>query len=261
MATYPREIGRQWQNPEHIDAWFADRPRQSDHQRLRAQLVKLLPFEAGAAIRVLDVGAGDGALSRDVLSVYPRAEVVCQDFSDVMLTRSGERLAPFSGQVTFVKSDFRDPGWTRPIPGMFDAVVSSVAIHNVTDHARTADPGRIRGIFAEVFRLVKPGGCFLDYDHMYAPGPVTEEVYRKVRAASQADVKAEDEMETRVRGMELKLHEAEGDNDGPSSNLAAATSRTVQTHLEWLKEAGFDEVDCFWKEMRFAILGGFRYSG
>ena len=259
MATNPKGIERQWQNPEHVDAWFADKPRQAQHDRLRAQLVKLLPFEAGAAIRVLDVGAGDGALSLEVLRVYPQALLVCQDFSDTMMDRARERLAPFSGQVTFVKSDFLRPAWTRPIPGTFDAVVSSVAIHNVTEHARSADPSRIREIFAEVFGMVRPGGCFLDYDHVYAPGPVIEEVYRKVRVVSPMDLKVEEETEKRVQDMEQKVHEHARDNDSPPSNRVGGISRTVQAHLEWLKQAGFDEVDCLWKETRFAILAGFRY--
>lgn len=255
MATSPGGTGRRWQNPEHIDAWFADKPRQANHQRLRSQLVRLLPFAAGAAIRVLDVGAGDGALSLDILGVYPRAQMVCQDFSDTMLARAQEKLAAFPGQVTFVKSDFRDPAWTHSIPGTFDAVVSSVAIHNVTEHTRTADPSRIRDIFAEVFPLVKPGGCFLDYDHVYAPGPVIEGIYRKVRVAAETDVKVEEEMG--VQGAEVR--QPQRDKDGPSPNFVEGISRTVQIHLEWLKQAGFDEVDCLWKEARFAIIGGFRY--
>ena len=37
-------------------------------------------------------------------------------------------------------------------------------------------------------------------------------------------------------------------------------SPTVITHLKWLSEAGFDEVDCLEKHSRSAIIGGFRHN-
>jgi hypothetical protein len=33
---------------------------------------------------------------------------------------------------------------------------------------------------------------------------------------------------------------------------------TVDEQLGWLREAGFDPVDCFWREFRLAIFGGFK---
>jgi hypothetical protein len=33
---------------------------------------------------------------------------------------------------------------------------------------------------------------------------------------------------------------------------------TVEEQLAWLREAGFGPVDCFWKEFRLAIFGGFK---
>jgi hypothetical protein len=32
----------------------------------------------------------------------------------------------------------------------------------------------------------------------------------------------------------------------------------LEEQLRWLREAGFREVECFWKEGRSAIIGGFR---
>jgi hypothetical protein len=39
-----------------------------------------------------------------------------------------------------------------------------------------------------------------------------------------------------------------------------AATLALANHLEWLRQAGFDEVDCLWKDMRRAIIGGFRHS-
>jgi SAM-dependent methyltransferase len=50
--------------------------------------------------------------------------------------------------------------WVDAVAGPFDAVVSSIAIHNVREHAT------IRSIYGEIFNLLNPGGCFLNLDRM-----------------------------------------------------------------------------------------------
>ncbi|MFC2071918.1 class I SAM-dependent methyltransferase [Chloroflexota bacterium] len=209
----------QWQNPEYVDSWFANQSRQANYQPWREKLVSLLPFQPEGVIRVLDIGTGDGVLSLEVLGAYPKAQLVCHDFSETMLDRARQRLAQFLEAVTFVKSDLRDPAWMRTIEGTFDAVVSFNAIHNVAEADQGA-PERIREIYSEVFGLVKAGGCFLNYDNVTAPGPVLQKIYLR------------------------------GGSQGP---------RPISNQLEWLKQAGFDEVDCFWKDMFRAIFGGFRH--
>ena len=33
---------------------------------------------------------------------------------------------------------------------------------------------------------------------------------------------------------------------------------TLQKHFDWLRAAGFDTVDCFWKRMGQALVGGYK---
>ncbi len=219
INSEPYELHR-WQTREYVDSWFADQSEQRTYQLPREKLVSLLPFQPGDIIRVLDIGTGDGALSLEVLGAYPKTQLVCHDFSETMLDRARQQLAQFLEAVAFVKGDLRDPAWTYAIEGKFDAVVSSIAIHNVAESNQGA-PERIREIYGEVFGLVKPGGCFLNYDFVSAPGPVVHRIYR-----------------TRF--------------GGPGA-------RAILNQLEWLKQAGFDEVDCLWKDTRSAIFGGFRH--
>ncbi len=98
----------------------------------------------------MDLGAGYGALSRSLLEHFANATAVCQDGSDEMAKLGRQRMADLKGRVKFVLCDFSKPGWSRKIKGPFDAVVSSIAIHNVRA------PETIR----------KTGGCFLNFDRM-----------------------------------------------------------------------------------------------
>jgi ubiquinone/menaquinone biosynthesis C-methylase UbiE len=63
--------------------------------------------------------------------MYPNAQLVCHDHSEAMLTHARQKLAQFSPSVSFVNSDLKDPKWIHVILGSFDAVVSSIAIHNI----------------------------------------------------------------------------------------------------------------------------------
>jgi hypothetical protein len=80
-----------------------------------------------------------------------------------------------------VIADFSKPGWSGAIHGTFDAVVSTIAIHNVRV------PGIIEAIYKEVFLLVKPGGCFLNLDLVFV---ALAKQLDWLRAAGFSDVKS-----------------------------------------------------------------------
>ena len=61
-----------------------------------------------------------------------------------------ERMQPFKGRFQYVVCDFSKPGWSRKIKGSFDAVVSSIAIHNVRA------PEIIRSFTRRLFPWLKP---------------------------------------------------------------------------------------------------------
>ena len=129
-------------------------------RRSFGSIAKILADDSRAAINILDLGAGYGALAQFLLNYFPNAKAVCQDGSTEMAKLGRKRMQPFKGRFQYVVCDFSKPGWSRKIKGSFDAVVSSIAIHNVRA------PEIIRSIYAETFSLVKTGGCFLNFDRM-----------------------------------------------------------------------------------------------
>ncbi|MGA3060797.1 MAG: class I SAM-dependent methyltransferase [Candidatus Bathyarchaeia archaeon] len=168
--------------------------------------------------RVLDLGTGDGRLLSLVKMNRPEAEGIALDFSEPMLEQARKR---FKGdkQVTVMKHDF-----SLPLPceqlGCFDAVVSSLAIHHLT-HPRK------KQLYNEVFDLLNPKGVFCNLERVASP---TQNLHLKFLSATGTP-KTED----------------------PLNQLL-----DVETQLQWLRQIGFMDVDCYWKWLEVALLIGFK---
>ena len=239
MSTSDPHGRHDWHSSQYVEDWITTSAERDEARSIiLRRVVSLIPYEPDAAIRVLDVGAGYGALSTQVLERFPRAQLVCQDFSEPMFSHARERLAWASERVSFIYSDLSDPAWTQALPGAFDAVVSAIAIHNVRY------PERIRAIYSELFDVVVPGGCFLNYDLIFVSGPSAAKAYDNARHL-------ENWIQEGIREASNPVRQA-------TRSGRSRESITLDQQLLWLREGGFEDVECFWKEMQSAIIGGFR---
>lgn len=224
-----------WFSADYVDDWIRqDVTRDEERRPLLHRVATLLPIPADVPVRILDVGGGYGLLTAEVLRAFPRGQVVLHDFSEPMLAHARDQLAPFADRIAYRLADLRDPAWISQVDGPYDAVVSSIAIHNVRD------PRVIRRIYADIWTLVRPGGCFVNIDYLVPGGPRMRTLYR--RASGQAD---DSDQRSRQR-------------PASSTTPAEPEPATLEHQLRWLHEAGFVEVDCLWKDLRHGVLCAFR---
>jgi SAM-dependent methyltransferase len=164
--------------------------------------------------RFLDLGTGDGRLIGLLKADRPQAQAVGLDFSPPMLHAARSRFAG-DATVSFVEHNLDE---RLPALGVFDAVVSSFAIHHCEDR-------RKRTLYEEVFALLEPGGVFCNLEHV---------------ASSTARLHAQ-------------FLQTIGGHEDPSNRLL-----DVETQLHWLRRIGFVDVDCLWKWRELALLVGYK---
>jgi tRNA (cmo5U34)-methyltransferase len=204
-----------WRSAEHALDYLARADRIPHRTEGEGELLRCLPASLS---RVLDLGSGDGRLLALAKLARPDSQAIALDFSPTMIDKLESRFAD-DRSVRVLGHDL-----DRPLPislGMFDAIVSSFAIHHL-EHVRK------RCLYEEVFSLLQPGGIFCNLEHVSSP---TQDLHRDFLAA-------------------IDCSPAE---DDPSNKLL-----DVETQLFWLREIGFDNVDCLWKWRELALLVGIK---
>ncbi|MGO8805213.1 MAG: class I SAM-dependent methyltransferase [Candidatus Bathyarchaeia archaeon] len=256
MTSDSESFENRYLSSKYVDFWMADKGMEAGRSLWRHRLISFLPFDPSDSFRLLDLGTGTGALSLDILNRYPNVSLTCLDFSEAMLRHAQERLGKFGERVAFVQSNLRNFGWSKAVGGTFDSVVSSFVTHTV--------PDKIDTLYRELFGLVNPAGCFLSCDIFPPPGPVLERIYHKSRLIDrQSGIKMKTGADKTIPEVQQQLNERRKGYKAffnADDRILTIGSPTVITHLKWLSEAGFDEVDCLEKHSRSAIIGGFRHN-
>jgi ubiquinone/menaquinone biosynthesis C-methylase UbiE len=152
-------VPHDWHSSDYVSEWITrDTTRDRERRPLLQQMLSFAPFPPEAVLEVLDVGAGYGVVSEEVLQAFPAARITLQDYSQPMLDRARQRLADHSGRLRYVLCDLVDPSWPQQVGGPFDLAVSAIAIHNLHN------PEKTFACYRGIHDVLKPGGCFLNCD-------------------------------------------------------------------------------------------------
>jgi tRNA (cmo5U34)-methyltransferase len=212
-----------WTEAEHALAYLAKADTIPRRTEGEATLLELVPKQAQ---RLLDLGTGDGRLLALLKIQRPQAQAVALDFSPTMLAAARSRFAQDEAvQVLEHSLDQPLPEIGQaPFEKPFDAIVSSFAIHHCSHE-------RKRSLYGEIWTRLAPGGIFCNLEHVASPTPRIHHQFLD----------------------QLGIHP---DQEDPSNQLL-----DVETQLEWLRQIGFSDVDCFWKWRELALLVGSKPIG
>ncbi|OUL35088.1 methyltransferase type 11 [Nostoc sp. T09] len=213
----------------------------ADYDRLRRILipcfddfyktaVEIIPESYTAPLKVLDLGAGTGLYAGMVQAVFPNAEFTLLDLAAEMLEKAKSRFSKMGKSPRILIGDYVE----TDIAGPYDLVISALSIH----HLSNADKERL---YQQIYKVLNPGGMFVNADQVLGKTPDLEKLYRQQWLNS---VYAQG-----ISNEELKAAQKRMEYDRMA---------TLDIQINWLEAAGFQDIDCWYKNFSFAVFGGRR---
>jgi tRNA (cmo5U34)-methyltransferase len=191
----------------------------------------------------LDLGCGDGILGRAVLSNYPKAKGIFLDFSDTMIEAARKKLPKDNNNLVFITDDYRKPRWVKSVAkySRHELIISGFSIHHQKDTRKKA-------IYREIFDLLKPGGLFLNLEHVASATPQLHHICDEFFIDSLYNYHLSLNPDTK-RNIIAKEHYH---NPCRKANILTP----LEKQCKWLREIGFQDVDCYLKIFELALFGG-----
>ena len=191
---------------------------------------------------LLDLGCGDGILGRFMITCFPGVSAVFVDFSDPMLDAVRASLAHVSNS-TILKADFSTYKWLEVLEPYkpFDVIISGFAIHHQPDD-------RKKEIYAEIYDLLIQDGIFLNLEHVKSYSPEVSSLFEEYYIEHLHNFQLKSNPDT------SKEIVADGFRNRPDKDEDQLAP--VETQCEWLRELGFKDVDCFFKQFEIGLFGG-----
>jgi SAM-dependent methyltransferase len=107
-----------WGSHEFIERWANKGGWQAPFREVQtAMVLRMIPHPIDAPIRVLDIGAGYGALAVAVLNDRANATAVCLDASEAMLKLGKERTRDLKDKISFIQGSLESSGWLKSVEG------------------------------------------------------------------------------------------------------------------------------------------------
>ena len=211
---------------------------------------------------VLDLGCGPGSLAVRLLDRIPAATVVAID-SDPLLLALGRAAYGGRAGLRFADLDLRTQGWAAALgqDRLADAAVSTTALHWLM-------AAELRGMYAELATVLRPGGLLLDGDHFtedQAAAPVLARLDRALTQRAEerglADGRPEDWKgwwQAATADPVLAGPAAERQRRRLSEDHHGSESLLLAGHVAALEAAGFTEIGTIWQHGENRILASVR---
>jgi tRNA (cmo5U34)-methyltransferase len=225
--------GHHWKEQDRVDEYISRTDeQQEDRDPVFALMCRLIPKLKDDNVKILDIGSGHGPVITAVLDHFPKSTGIGLDISEAMMAVGTERMARFGDRFGYVTGDFSQGELPKEVidAGPYDVVVSARAIHHLAGDEMSL-------LYKTIYDNLSVGGSFFNMDEASAPNQYLDDLFRAIRRGGEAV---------------------------PQGNTMAAGrgghsfKATVAEHFEYLEKAGFQSVECFWKRLNIALLGGYK---
>jgi tRNA (cmo5U34)-methyltransferase len=198
------------------------------YHEMLGELRAVLP---GTAVDILELGCGTGPLTMNLAERYPDARLTVVDGAVEMTEMARLRLQSahpaVARRATFVASMFEE---LRLQDGTYDLITSSMSLHHIVDK---------QPFYASLRAALSPGGKLVFADELVVADPEIQRQYWDwwLDFARRAGGLTEAEIQDCIEHMN-----------------AFDRYETLPKQLEMLTGAGFEDVDCVWRFLNYAVF-------
>jgi tRNA (cmo5U34)-methyltransferase len=232
-----------WKLPAIVNRYLSYRAAIPLAQEQISVMMSILKTRHEPVKNFLDLGCGDGILAATILGEYPSARGVLADFSEPMLIQAREQLKEYESQLLFENLNYGHPVWVIRMQayGPFDAIVSGYSIHHQPDE-------RKQELYHEIFDLLQPGAWFVNIEHVSSAAQTNIDLFEDHYIAERYAIEQHD---GGTQSFEQLAEEYKNRPDKAANVLAP-----VELQCDWLREIGYQEVDCYFRIYELAVFAG-----
>lgn len=208
-------------------------------QDILSMISQLTAACGGDNLKVLDLGCGNGEVTASVLAVKPDATACLVDHSDEMIRLASERFRN-NQKVTVIKYDLNQGLPPSLINEEFDVVVSCFALHHIEFENRI-------NLYRAILGVLGKGGMFINGDRFKSDSSVIDR-WEFDNWISWMVERIKDKFHKEKTFNEVKQTQIESDRklgDKPG---------TIFEMSQDMIQSGFQNVDCVYKNLNFAIM-------
>ncbi|MFC1953108.1 class I SAM-dependent methyltransferase [Chloroflexota bacterium] len=202
-------------------------------------IARLATLSVSDQPRILDIGCGYGDFTMLILQMSPLASVCMVDFSGEMIQLARKRFS-INNRVKIIKHDLNNGIPDRLKSDKFDAVVSCHALHHI-EHENKVE------LYTQINLVLDEGDLFINCDRYIGESPVISrwefDNWVRWEAEQIRDKLGKDKTFDEVKEIQLESDERLGDMPG-----------TLWDTQRDLKQAGFQYIDCVWKNHNMGIV-------
>ena len=208
---------------------MGDRER---HRRHLRDLLRALPQEPRDFV---ELACGTGYFTEVLFEVFPRISGIAIDGSEAMLQQARARFQDATHDLTLRRELLQTLDWSAV--GKTSLVFSAFAVHHISDDEK-------RSLLRRIFEHLEPGGAFVLFDMFRPEDPAADAIIERL-ACLEIQRRVQD-----ARGSAPTLESIIA-RDREKKGTEGDQEASVDAHLRWLRETGFDGVTLVFLENRF----------
>lgn len=206
-------------------------------------------------VHILDLGCGPGSLAFHALQHYPNARIIAVDANPILLGIGKEvaKNKKINEHIHFLQVDIRQADWWRAYNETFELVLSATTLHWLSRES-------LAQTYQRIYEVLKPGGWFMNSDHVASDNPRIQSRWRQMLQANQQAAfrvtgaddwngfwqrLAEELGQPVLQLLQGETNIWEGTDDG----------QPKQFQINTLWQCGFEQVEFHWQYLGEAVIG------